>query len=82
MKNKQNLTLELNMKIDNEALVELRKIRAAMDDAYDKLNKPLYEKNIATKVSYKETIPFNLIQENFEFIATKIKELEDSAGVE
>ena len=77
MKNKQNLTLELKMKIDNEALVELRKIRAAMDDAYDKLNKPLYEKNIATKVSYKETIPFNLIQENFEFIATKIKELED-----
>ena len=70
------------MKIDNEALVELRKIRAAMDDADDKLNKPLYEKNIATKVSYKETIPFNLIQENFEFIATKIKELEDSAGVE
>lgn len=82
MKNKQNLTLELNMKIDNEALVELRKIRAAMDDAYDKLNKPLYEKNIATKVSYKETIPFNLIQENFEFIATKIRELEESAGVE
>ena len=70
------------MKIDNEALVELRKIRAAMDNAYDKLSKPLYEKNIATKVSYKETIPFNLIQENFEFIATKIRELEDSAGVE
>ena len=70
------------MKIDNEALVELRKIRAAMDDAYDKLNKPLYEKNIAAKVSYNETIPFNLIQENFEFIATKIRELEDSAGVE
>jgi len=70
------------MKIDNEALIELRKIRAAMDNAYDKLNKPLYEKNIAGKVSYKETIPFNLIQENFEFIATKIRELEDSAGVE
>ena len=70
------------MKIDNEALVELRKIRAAMDDAYNKLSKPLYEKNIATKVSYKETIPFNLIQENFEFIATKIRELENSAGVE
>ena len=70
------------MKIDNEALIELRKIRAAMDDAYDKLNKPLYEKNITAKVSYKETIPFNLIQENFEFIATKIRELEDSAGVE
>ena len=70
------------MKIDNEALVELRKIRAAMDNAYDKLNKPLYEKNIAAKVSYKETIHFNLIQENFEFIAKKIKELEESAGVE
>jgi hypothetical protein len=68
------------MKIDNEALVELRKIRAAMDDAYDKLNKPLYEKNIAAKVSYKETTPFNLIQENFQFIVTKIKELEESVG--
>tara|TARA_R110002153_G_scaffold256364_1_gene415248 strand:- start:206 stop:421 length:216 start_codon:yes stop_codon:yes gene_type:complete len=66
------------MKIDNEALVELRKIRAAMDDAYNKLNKPLYEKNIATKVSYKETIPFNLIQENFEFISKKIRDLQDS----
>mgnify|MGYP001326701579 FL=1 len=70
------------MKIDNEALVELRKIRAAMDNAYDKLNKPLYKKNIDNKVTYTETIPFNLIQENFEYIATKIKELEDSAGVE
>jgi hypothetical protein len=70
------------MKIDNEALVELRKIRAAMDNAYDKLSKPLYEKNIATKVSYKETIPFNLIQENFEFIVEKIKTLEESVGVE
>ena len=70
------------MKIDNEALVELRKIRAAMDDAYNKLSKPLYEKNIATKVSYKETIPFNLIQENFEFIVEKIKILEESVGVE
>jgi len=68
------------MKIDNEALVELRKIRAAMDNAYDKLNKPLYEKNIDTKVSYTETIPFNLIQENFEFIVTKIKTLEESVG--
>ena len=70
------------MKIDNEALVELRKIRAAMDNAYDKLNKPLYEKNIDTKVSYTETIPFNLIQENFEFIVEKIKTLEESVGVE
>jgi len=70
------------MKIDNDVLVELRKIRAAMDNAYDKLNKPLYKKNIDNKVTYTETIPFNLIQENFEYIATKIKELEDSAGVE
>jgi len=70
------------MKIDNEALVELRKIRAAMNDAYDKLNKPLYEKNVAAKVSYTETKPFDLVQENFEFIATKIKTLEASAGIE
>ena len=70
------------MKIDNDALVELRKIRAAMDNAYDKLNKPLYEKNVAAKVTYTEKKPFDLVQENFEFIATKIKELENSAGTE
>tara|TARA_R100000781_G_scaffold106470_2_gene70511 strand:+ start:232 stop:447 length:216 start_codon:yes stop_codon:yes gene_type:complete len=71
------------MKISNEALVEIRKIKAAMDDAYDKLSKPLYKKNIAAKVSYSEVKPFDLIQENFEFISKIIRDLEtsDTAGV-
>ena len=40
------------MKISNEVTVELKKIRAAIDDAYQKLNVTLYEKQLATKVSY------------------------------
>mgnify|MGYP003640348990 CR=1 FL=1 len=68
------------MKIDNDALVELRKIRAAIDDAYSKLDKPLYTKNIASKVSYTETKPFDLVSENFEFIVKKLKDLENSVG--
>ena len=37
------------MKISNEALTELRKVRAALDDAYDKLNTKLYKKNLALR---------------------------------
>ena len=66
------------MKISNEALVEIRKIKAAMDDAYDKLSKPLYKKNIAAKVSYSEVKPFDLIQENFEYISKVIRELQNN----
>ena len=61
-------------KISNQALVELRKVRAALDDMYDKLNKPLYNKNVAAKVSYS----FNLVQDNFEYISKTIRELQDS----
>lgn len=64
-------------KISNQALVELRKVRAALDDMYDKLNKPLYNKNVAAKVSYSEVNPFDLVQENFEYISTIIRNLED-----
>ena len=63
-------------KISNQALVELRKVRAALDDMYDKLNKPLYNKNVAAKVSYSEVNPFDLVQENFEYISTIIRNLE------
>jgi hypothetical protein len=64
-------------KISNQALIELRKVRAALDDMYDKLNKPLYNKNVAAKVSYSEVNPFDLVQENFEYISTIIRNLED-----
>ena len=66
------------MKLDVEVLTELRKIRNAIDDMYDKLKKTLYNKNVAAKVSYSEVNPFNLVQDNFEYISKTIRELQDS----
>ena len=63
-------------KISNEAAVELRKIRAALDDMYDKLNTNLYKKNVAAKVSYSEVNPFDLVSENFNYISTIIRDLQ------
>tara|TARA_R100001082_G_C4267654_1_gene118313 strand:+ start:165 stop:386 length:222 start_codon:yes stop_codon:yes gene_type:complete len=65
-------------KISNEAVMELRKIRGAVDDMYDKLNVTLYDKHVAAKVSYSEVNPFNLVQENSEYISQIINELQDS----
>ena len=65
-------------KISNEVSVEIRKIRAAMDDMYDKLNVTLYEKHVAAKTSYSEVNPFSSVQENFEYISKIIRELQDS----
>ena len=64
-------------KISNEAAVELRKIRAALDNMYDKLNTNLYKKNVAAKVSYSEVNPFDLVSENFNYISTIIRDLQD-----
>ena len=69
------------MKISNVASVDLKKIRAAMDDAYNKLNVSLYKKNRAAKVSYSEVNPFDLISENFEYISKTIRDLQDSERV-
>tara|TARA_R100001509_G_C4713753_1_gene164242 strand:- start:86 stop:301 length:216 start_codon:yes stop_codon:yes gene_type:complete len=66
------------MKISNEALTELRKVRAALDDAYDKLNTKLYKKNLGAKVSYSEVNPFDSVQENFEYISKIVRDLSDS----
>ena len=66
------------MKISNEALTELRKVRAAVDDAYDKLNTKLYKKNLGAKVSYSEVNPFDSVQENFEYISKIVRDLSDS----
>ena len=65
-------------KVNNEALDEFKKIRAALDDMYNKLNVTFYTKNVGAKVSYSETNPFDSVQENFEYISTKIRELQDS----
>ena len=66
------------MKVDNEVLNELKKIRGAIDDMSDKLNVILYKKNVAAKVSYSEVNPFDSVSENFEYISKIIRELQDS----
>ena len=70
------------MKISNDASVELKKLRAALDDMYDKLNVSLYKKNLGAKVSYSEVKPFDSVSENFEYISTIIRDLQDSEIVE
>ena len=64
-------------KISSEVAEELKKIRSAVDDMYDKLNITLYKKNMAAKVSYSETNPSNLVSENFGFISKIIRNLQD-----
>lgn len=70
------------MKISNEASAELKKIRAALDDMYDKLNVSLYKKNLGAKVSYSEVNSFSSVAENFEYISTIIRDLQESERVE
>ena len=70
------------MKISNEAVAELKKIRAALDDMYDKLNASLYKKNLGAKVSYSEVKPFDSVSENFEYISKIVRDLQDSERVE
>jgi len=69
------------MKVDNQVLEELQKIRNAVDNMYDVLNITLYEKNIAAKVTYIEANPFNLVQDNFSYISQIIKELQDNSEI-
>ena len=66
------------MKLDVEVLNELKKIRGAIDDMYDKLDVSLYDKHVAAKVTYSEVNPFHLVSENFEYISKTIRELQDS----
>ena len=69
------------MKISNEASVELKKLRAALDDMYDKLNVSLYKKNLGAKVSYSEVNPFDSVSENFEYISKIVRDLQDSEKI-
>ena len=69
------------MKISNEAAVELKKIRAALDNMYDRLNVPLYKKNLGAKVSYSEVNVFEIVSENFEYISKIIRDIQESERV-
>ena len=70
------------MKISNDAVDELKKIRDALDNMYDKLNTTLFEKKVAVKTTYKEVNPYDDVSENFSYIADKLKQLESSEIVE
>jgi len=70
------------MKISNDAVDELKKIRNALDNMYDKLNTTLFEKKVAMKTTYKEVNPYDGVSENFSYIADKLKQLESSEIVE
>jgi uncharacterized protein Yka (UPF0111/DUF47 family) len=70
------------MKISNDAVDELKKIRDALDNMYDKLNTTLFEKKVAVKTTYKEVNPYDGVSENFSYIADKLKQLESSEIVE
>ena len=66
------------MKITNDVVAELQKIRAAIDDAYDKLNVVMYDRVMAVKTNYAPANPSEKVTENFSYIAEKIKLIEDS----
>ena len=69
------------MKISNEVVVELKKVRAALDNMYDKLGTTLYKKNLGAKVSYSEVNPFDIVSENFEYISKIVRDLQDSEKI-
>jgi hypothetical protein len=64
------------MKVSRNALSEIKLIRNAVNNAYDKLNITLYEK--VTEEKYKEVNPFDSVQENIEYIIEKVRSLENS----
>ena len=66
------------MKITNDVVAELQKIRSAIDDAYDKLNVVMYDRVMAVKTTYAPANPSEKVTENFSYIAEKIKLIEDS----
>ena len=66
------------MKADNQVINEVKNIRNALNNMYDVLNISLYKKNTAAKTTYSEVIPFNSVADNFEYISTKIREIQDS----
>ena len=66
------------MKLTNDVLTELTKIRSAVDDAYTKLNVVLYDKVLAAKTTYKPTNPSEKVTDNFRYIEEKIKSIQES----
>ncbi len=69
------------MKITNDVVAELQKIRAAIDNVYEKLNVILYERVTAVKTTYKPINPSEKISENLSYISEKIRLIQESEVV-
>ena len=67
------------MKITNDVVEELQKIRAAVDDAYDKLNVIMYDRVTAVKTTYKPSNPSEKVTENFSYVSEKLKFIQDES---
>ena len=67
------------MKITNDVIDELQKIRSAIDNVYEKLNVILYERVTAVKTTYKPSNPSEKITENFNYISEKLKYIQDES---
>ena len=70
------------MKISNDVIDELKKIRSAVNNMYDELNTTLFEKKVAARTTYEEVNPYDRVSDNFEYIAEKLKFIESSEIVE
>ena len=62
----------------NEQLNELQNIRNAVDNLHTKLNIDLYEKKLASKVSYSKVRPSSLVNDNLEYIVEKLNLLQEA----
>ena len=62
----------------NEQLDEIQNIRNAVDNLYTKLDIDLYEKKLASKVSYSKVRPSSLVTENLEYIVQKLNLLQEA----
>ena len=63
------------MSLNEEQQLELKKVRDALDNIYDRLNIELYEKVKAAKVSYKKVNPDAYITDNLQYIVEKLSNL-------
>ena len=61
--------------LNEEQQLELKKVRDALDNIYDRLNIELYEKVKAVKVSYKKVNPSEYITDNLQYIVEKLNNL-------
>ena len=61
--------------MNEEQLTTLKHIRNAVDDMFDKLDRDLYEKKLAAKVSYTKVRPSDLVAKNLEYIVSNLDKL-------